>query len=167
MIIKPFASVGDLKLGITREEAEKILGKLKRQRKENYGCEEYYCLVGEYEYYCLSFDENGLCRILYQLERKNKEKIELYGIDLAHTPAEEIIPALEKYAACEWDQSDKDLSYFYTFPSIGVMLFRSSAFHPKLLETDYFADWDPEAAEDEKKYQYFEAVILASEEKYF
>lgn len=167
IIVKPLESIGDLKLGMTKEDAEKVLGKLNRRNRSYRGLEEYNSPAGNREYYSLAFNENGLCRILYAFERENEQKVELYGLDLAHMPAEEIIPALEKYADCVWDTDDKDLSYFYTFSSIGVMFYRPSAFHPKLLETDYFADWNPEAAEDEKKYQYFEALILVSDPKYF
>lgn len=170
MKIYPFRQVGLLKLGMTKCEVD-ILFHAQGSRNPIPNCDEGYFYIDnsgkqQHEYGC-GFVNNRLCRIMYILHKDDAEKIDLFNVDLAHTPAETVISELEKRALCTWDTEDKDLSYFYTFPSIGIMLFRPSAFHPKLLKTDYFADWDPEAAKDERKYEYFEAVILATDPKYF
>ena len=120
--VYPRAGLGPFRLGMPREEAEKIRARLG--------------LPEPPDSFYLEYEEGRLSRI--GLNAAEDVRILYRGLDLIHTHAEDVIAALSKESGFVCDCADHDLADTYDFPALGLELWREEPYHPKLLEEPGF-----------------------------
>ena len=120
--VHPRAGLGPFRLGMTREEAEKLRARLG--------------LPEPPDSFYLEYEEGRLSRI--GLNAAENVRILYRGLDLIHTHAEDVIAALSKESGFVCDCADHDLADTYDFPALGLELWREEPYHPKLLEEPGF-----------------------------
>ena len=90
-------------------------------------------------------------------------KVVFNNIDLFHTKAEDIFDSLKRFSSYDCDCEDEYLSCTYYFKDLGMMLWRESAFHPKLLQEEWFQKLiavQEENLEYEKRFWFFNQICL-------
>ena len=154
--IIPNKGVGDIYLGMSQEEVEEILtGEHRTLRKSDiYYSEDY----KEHDI-IIEYDASGTV-LTIELVDVMTDIYDVYfnDIEVFKTKAEDIIEALEKLDECIVEEPDKDLASEYIFQKLGLTFWRSSAFHPKLLDDPEFMEMSESIREDEMKYWYFESI---------
>ncbi|MBR2894733.1 MAG: hypothetical protein IKC03_03610 [Oscillospiraceae bacterium] len=181
--VQPGKGIGSLMLGMHRTEIEAELQKLHRtlggQKEMRIGGDEplwddsdagkgcyhvrYFAGdairdVGDISiFFMIGYDENGKA-VSISIDRDARP--ELCGFDVSQTEAEPLVEALKQYDTCVFDDPDEQLSTQYTFPTIGVRLWREMAFHRKLLEDTAWVESMSQVLEDEYEHLYFELVTV-------
>lgn len=170
MHVQPGKSIGPLILGMHRTEIEAELQKLHLalggqnemlvREYPSRGAESYHVryIVGAPKiFFMVDYTTDGRSVSI----SVHRDAIpELYGLDVSRTEAEPLMEMLKQYDTCVFDDPDEQLSTQYTFPTIGVRLWRERAFHRKLLENAAWMEEMSEVLEDEYEYLYFELVTV-------
>ena len=120
--VHPRAGLGPFRLGMTREEAEKLRARLGLPKPP--------------DSFYLEYEEGRLSRI--GLNAAEDIRILYRGLDLIHIHAEDVIAALSKESGFVCDCADHDLADTYGFPALGLELWREEPYHPKLLKEPGF-----------------------------
>lgn len=161
MIIDPWSGCGEIKFGMAVEEVEALLG-IGQYINDPYSDILYGWFQNETIH--IGFINNVVVEIEIANSIANTTDIILFGIDVFHNKAEEVIAALEERAACTWDTPDKELSTTYEFSDLGIALWRDHAFHPKLYDNkaymQSFAKKSLEIQEDEMRFWYFQSIVV-------
>ena len=156
--IIPGERVGNIYLGMKREEVHEILSVNKSiiEETESY-LREFYSEHEIYiEYNC---DRNVIC-IEVTDTIKDMYKVFLYGLEVFETKAEVLINRIKQESEDLSCGKDELLSTDYRFKKLGLSLWRSSAFHPKLLKDPEFLEMRKAIQEDEMRYWYFESISI-------
>lgn len=154
--IVPNKCVGEIFLDMKQEDVEKILiGKHSSAGKSDSFYREFY---EDHEIF-IEYNSSGNV-VTIELVDVMTDMYEVYlnGIEVFKTKAEKIVMELEKLDECIVEEPDKDLATEYVFENLGLTFWRSSAFHPKLLNDPEFMDMSESIKEDEMKYWYFESI---------
>ena len=164
--VQPGKSIGPLILGMHRTEIEAELQKLSSQKEvqlredSSKGSECYHVryFVGDSRiFFMVGYDMD---KRAVSISAHRDARPELYGLDVSQTEAEPLVETLKQYDVCVFDYWDEQLSTQYTFPTIGVRLWREMAFHRKLLEDAAWMEEMSEVLEDEYEHLYFELVTV-------
>lgn len=139
--IIPSESIGTIKIGMTRMEAEANVNA-------------YANLIIN-----LDFDLDNKVNFI-EVGYATADYLQcLYNdIDLFNTKVDELIKLLDQISP--YDRSNAELGYTYNFPLIGLSLWRSVMLSDEDLQQDWFKELDPEIQKDEMKYLFFEAVAV-------
>lgn len=180
IIIYPNAGVNELRLGMTHDKVQEILGTSESVSKPFGGgpAQEDYCWNGYPNWiFRLTFSDDRLSEILLCLDETRDQKIsvKLCGIEISDAHPEDIVPQLLKFSDCYYDTYPKSQSIYekyhitareqslsYLFDGLGVYFTRFTDFHPNYLGTDYYDGWNPEAIADEKLHWNMETVTMLS-----
>lgn len=183
LIIYPNVGVNELRLGMTHNKVQEILGTPESVSKPFGGvpAQEDYCWNGYPNWiFRLTFSDDRLSEILLCLDETRDQKIsvKLCGVEISDAHPEDIVPQLLKFSDCYYETYPKskeiyekyrvtprEQSLYYLFDGLGVSFSRFTDFHPNYLGTDYFDDWVPEVIEDEKAHWNMETVSLSAAEE--
>ena len=183
LIIYPNVGINELRLGMTHDEVQEILGIPESVSKPSNGASlvEDYCWNGSPSWiFRLTFSDDRLSEILLCLDETRDQKIsvKLCGVEISDAHPEDIVPQLLKFSVCYYETYPKskeiyekyrvtprEQSLYYLFDGLGVSFSRFTDFHPNYLGTDYFDDWVPEVIEDEKAHWNMETVSLSAAEE--
>ena len=174
LVVTPGEGVGPLKLGMTRQEIEESLAQLRQELEVKAALQ-----VGRDEQdggdcHCVRYMFGPLFfMVTYTPEEKavgisiNRGAVEeelldvvLLEQDVFRTEAEPLVEALKVHDRCVHDQEDELLSFQYTFPALGVRLWREMPFHRKLLEDPAWMAEMEAVLEDEYQHLYFDIVTV-------
>lgn len=176
----PGRSIGELALGMTREEIEAVLerrrgeeaalddpcaplypGPLKMAESVNDGVVSVRYFVTPYELYLVDYEGGRAAAIGVQRDVLARYVPTLYGMSVFETHAEDVVSRLKEYGPCTCDEADELLGYSYTFETLGLSLWREGVYHPKLLEDRAFREtFQGELLAEEMGYWYFEIVTV-------
>lgn len=180
LIIYPNVGVNELRLGMTHNKVQEILGTPESVSKPFGGvpAQEDYCWNGYPNWiFRLTFREDQLSEIMICLDETREQKIPvmLCGVDLSIGHPEDIVPKLLTFSDCYYDTypksqeiyekyrvTSREQSLHYLFDGLGVYFTRFTDFHPNYLGTDYYDGWNPEAIADEKLHWNMETVTMLS-----
>ncbi len=123
--VRPLEGLGPFHLGMTEREVEEV-----KQRLFAHRCPDSACRT-EYEGDALS----GVA-----LFRDEYSGICYRGMDLTRMHVEDLIPHLAREAGFDCDCVDPELANTYSFPALGLELWRERVYHPKLLERPQFQE---------------------------
>ncbi len=146
--------IGPIKLGMNREEVYKILG---QPRSSNGSCE----WVGNYH---IDYEDNKVTLIEIPNSFMETHFVLFNGADVFRTEAKLLVKYISEYG--RYDESDSELGYSYTFPSLGIGFWRPSIFEYEMLNNPEFKEMDKEIQLDEMKYLYFETVCVYTQDYY-
>ena len=152
--IIPNQGIGQIKLGMDREEVYSILG-------ESTNPQESAEWIGNYH---IEYDKNKVIFIEIPNLIKDSYFVLFNGVDIFRTEAKLLIKHITDYG--KYDESDRELGYSYRFPSLGIGLWRPGIFEYEMINNQEFKDLDEEFQLDEIKYLYFEAVCVYKEDYY-
>ena len=182
IVIYPNVGVNQLRLGMTHDEVEQILGKPQwvSEPFDDIPAQEDYCWNGYPNWiFRLAFREGRLSEIMICLDETREQNIPvmLCGAELSAGHPEEIVPKLLEYSDCyystypqsqemyqKYHVTPREQSLEYLFDGLGVYFTRFTDFHPNYLGTDYYDGWNPEAAEDEQQHWNMETVTLHAQQ---
>ncbi|WIV11824.1 hypothetical protein [Proteiniborus sp. MB09-C3] len=156
VIVYPHKGIGNILFGMTRKEVEEILlPAYCKEEPEGEG------ILVRYDDYHITYIED----IVSEIYMNNLEnyKVMLNDIDLFNTKAEDIFDSLKKLSDYDCDCEDEYLSCTYYFKDLGMTLWRESAFHPKLLQEEWFKRLiavQEENLEYEQQFWFFSQVCL-------
>lgn len=180
--IYPNVGVNQLRLGMTHDEVEQILGKPQwvSEPFDDIPAQEDYCWNGYPNWiFRLAFREGQLTEIMICLDETREQNIPvmLCGAELSAGHPEEIVPKLLAFSDCyystypqsqemyqKYHVTPREQSLEYLFDGLGVYFTRFTDFHPNYLGTDYYDGWNPEAAEDEQQHWNMETVTLHTQQ---
>lgn len=162
----PQQGAGKIYFGMTREQAESILGQAEMEDgfDESKLCfYEMQTKDGKNELVCsIAYEKNKVYEITLYDSLASEVSVTLNGVDVFKEKAENAVAQLEKiYASlCSFQEDDKDLATEYSFEAQGIILWRESAFHPKLLGKSDFQQMTAEEQEYEKRFWHFNVVTI-------
>ncbi|OAB32823.1 hypothetical protein PMSD_17175 [Paenibacillus macquariensis subsp. defensor] len=134
--VKPGFFIGELKLGMSKSEIDKVT--------QNYP----FFLKFEYQ--------DGKCSFIDLFSSAEIKFVCLYEeFDLFNTKASVLIPLIDNISPYDRDKSD---GYSYYFPEIGLSFWRDMNLTEENMQEHWFKDMSPENQEDTAKHLYFGAV---------
>lgn len=150
--LKPHIGAGDLKLGMTREEIQRILGKPEYSSEKSvmdYG-DFSLPVPAKYVYYQnelqITFDDEDRADFI-EFSGKDAEYVDVYfnDIEVFKTPAPKLIEKISNSSNSVFDKDEEEIPYTYVFPSIDLAVWRQV-----IPEQDEESEQIPES--DEGKY---------------
>ncbi|MBU5676864.1 hypothetical protein KQI88_10585 [Alkaliphilus sp. MSJ-5] len=156
IVVYPHKGIGNILFGMTRKEVEQIL--LPIHYKEEPGRNG---ILVRYDNYHITYKDNIVFEIC--INNLNGYKVVFNNIDLFHTKAEDIFNSLRRLSDYDCDCEDEYLSCTYYFKDLGMILWRESAFHPKLLQEGWFQKLisvQEENLEYEQRFWFFNQICL-------
>lgn len=137
LIIEPGKSIGDIAIGMSKAEVERIL--------ENNSI-----------FYKVEFDSKDLTTFVEIGSGDFFETLLVGGlldnIDPFKTKAEELIMNLDKVSPYKRNN--------YWFPHLGISFWRPTVFKEEQMQEDWFKEMSPEDQEYEMRYMFFEAIAV-------
>lgn len=146
--------IGPIKLGMNREEVYNIL---RHPKNPNEPCE----WVGDYH---IGYEDDRVNFIEIPNSFMDTHFVLFNGVDVFRTEAKLLVKYISDYG--KYDESDFELGYNYSFPSLGIGLWRPSIFEYEMLNDPEFREMDEEIQLDEMKYLYFESVCVYTYDYY-
>lgn len=146
--VKPSEGIGRIKLGMERDEVYRIFGKSGDLNLEIEWIDDYH--IGY---------ENGKVVFIEIPNSISPNNFVLFnGVDVFRTEAKLLVKVISEYG--QYDESDRELGFSYTFSKLGIALWRPSIFEYEMIYDSSFKEMDKEIQLDEMKYLYFEAVSV-------
>ncbi len=113
-------------------------------------------------FFIVHYKNNKAVEIAVDYELRAKMIIDIYGIDVFKTTAEELVLNLKNHSVCSYDAEDKQLSINYEFDDIDVRLWREEPFHPKLFSDEAYMEEMKPVIDEMQQYLYFQLVAVKS-----
>jgi hypothetical protein len=152
LIIEEGHSIDVIKLGMTKEDVERYVQLSKNDSIEGHFYEDVQC----------EYDADGkVSHIHISNSLKDYYYCLFRGIDVFNTKAGKLVEILDKISPFDRND-DASLGYSYTFPQLGLSLWRGNVLNDEDLEADWFKELKPSIQEDEMKNLYFETVSIYS-----
>lgn len=154
LIIEPRVGIGTIKLGMSKNEVEDCFKSYTIQYNKSERDPDYfqYAFVVEYD----SSEEVNLIGVIFHA--KDEFNCLFKGIDVFNTKAEELVETIDKISP--YDRNHPDIGWMYTFPKLGLSLWRSRIFNEEDTKEEWFKEMDVEEQEDELRFRFFETVSL-------
>lgn len=152
--ITPNEGIGQIKLGMEREEVHKILGKSEKLQESSEWIDDYH----------IEYEKNKVIFIEISNVFTDAYFVLFNGVDVFRTEAKLLVKYISDYG--QYDESDWELGYSYSFPSLGIGLWRPSIFEYDMINDPEFKEMDEEIQLDEMKYLYFETICVYKEDYY-
>ena len=133
IIVYPHKGIGSINFGMTRNEVEQIIS------PKHYGEQSIYdSIFIQYSDYHITYKDNLVSEIC--VNKHDEYKVLINNIDVFRTKAEEIFDTFKRNSEYDCDCEDEYLSRTYDFKDLGMSLWRESAYHPKLLNEEWFQE---------------------------
>ncbi|WP_195984825.1 hypothetical protein [Clostridium sp. D33t1_170424_F3] len=166
----PNKGIGPLRLGMSEKEIFFALEQLRTKWTSTYksniskasDTDPYTRYQDGSSFFMVRYKNNKAIEIAVDYELREKMIIDIYGMDVFNTLAEELVSNLKKYSTCTYDMEDEQLSTNYEFEEIGVRLWREDAFHPKLFLDESYMNEMKLVIEEQQKYLYFQLIAVKS-----
>lgn len=162
LIIEPGIGIGNIKLGMTKEEVDRHLNNYidkyeKAQHIDENGNEIFYDNFFNSAFKIEYGKNNTVIFIEIVAELKSFFDCICYDINVFRTKAEELVRQLSKMVNCEPGMED-DTECF--LEDIGLSLWRSHALTEEDMEEDWFKEMCKENQEDERRFMYFQTAAV-------
>ncbi|MBE5394144.1 MULTISPECIES: hypothetical protein [Brevibacillus] len=154
LLIESGKGIGDIKLGMTKDEVNECIEKYTtKYQKPNY-MKNYFKTA-----FNIKYDSEGKVEFIeIPSELKDDFQCLFMNIDIFNTKADELIRLIDEISP--YDRSDTELDTCFTFPGLGLILWRPDVLKEEDLEEDWFKELKPSIQEDTKKNLYFSSVSL-------
>jgi hypothetical protein len=146
--------IGQIKLGMEREEVYRILGKSGNLQDSSEW-------IGDYH---IGYEKGNVVFIELPNSITDTHFVLFNGADVFKTEAKLLVKYISDYG--KYDESDWELGYSYSFPSLGIGLWRPIIFEYEMINNPEFKEMDKEIQLDEMKHLYFEAVCVYKKDYY-
>lgn len=146
--------IGKIKLAMEREEVYKILGKNGDKQKKIEWINDYH----------IEYENNKVIFIELANDIADNHFVLFKGVDVFKTEAKLLVKHMTDYG--KYDESDDELGYSYSFPSLGIGFWRPSIFEYDMINDLEFKEMDKDIQLDEMKYLFFESVCVYKKDYY-
>lgn len=171
LVMTPHQGIGPLKLGMSPQEILTAVEQLCAEAqlptstpvdisKETVGpltCIRY---QGDEFFFLVQYYQNRAVEIGLDGELSHHVPILLYGLEVFHLQAEDLVNTLKAHSTCIYDLEDEQLSTEYLFPQLGLRLWREMPFHPKLLSDPAYCEEMALVLDEMNAYLYFQLVSV-------
>ena len=152
--IEQNVGIGQIKLGMEREEVYKVLDK----RGEDNATIEWI------RNYHIEYRNDKVVFIEIPNSVSDDYFVLYQGVDVFKTEAKLLVRHITEYG--KYEETDQELGYTYSFPSLGIGLWRPSIFEYEMLLHKEFRDMPEEIQLDQMKYLYFESACAFTPDYY-
>jgi hypothetical protein len=152
--IEQNAGIGQIKLGMEREDVYRVL----RKQGDSSATIEWI------ENYHIEYRNNKVIFVEVPNSASNNCFVLFNGVDIFRTEVKLLVKYIAEYG--KYDETDWELGYTYRFPSLGIGLWRPSIFEYEMINNKDFKDMPEEIQLDQMKYLYFEAVCVYASDYY-
>lgn len=171
LVMTPHQGIGPLKLGMSPQEILTAVEQLCAEAqlpsstpvdisKETVGpltCIRY---QGDELFFLVHYYQDRAVEIGVDGELSHHLPILLYGLEVFHLQAEDLVNTLKAHSTCIYDLEDEQLSTEYLFPQLGLRLWREMPFHPKLLSDPAYCEEMALVLDEMNAYLYFQLVSV-------
>ncbi len=159
-IIRPCIGIGNLELGMSREQIHELLGsQCHTEIKDGIMCDYYLNMLIQ-----ICYDDNLSVNFI-EISCSTECSVFYKETDIFKTKAEDLIQYLNKEAeylnTCEARNG-----YGYIYEDLGLSLYRSQVMNEKTMKEQWFLELSQEQKEDELRFLNFEAVAVWSKGYY-
>jgi hypothetical protein len=150
LIIEAGHSVGDIKLGMSKEEVQQCLRSYEAKCNKPPGSFS--------KYFRAEYDSAGKLEFIEIASVSSRYfNCLFHGIDVFKTRASTLVAKIDEISPYVRD-ADASRGFAYTFPKLGLSLWRGHVLNDDDLEEEWFKQLDPNIQEDERRNLYFESV---------
>lgn len=150
LIIEAGHSIGDIKLGMSKEEVQQCLRSYEAKCNKPPG--------SFTKYFREEYDSAGMLEFIEIASVSSRYFNCLFrGIDVFKTRASTLVAMIDEISPYVRD-ADACRGFAYTFPKLGLTLWRGNVLNEADLEEEWFKQLDPEIQKDELRNLYFESV---------
>ena len=171
LVITPHQGIGPLKLGMSPQDILTAVEQLRAEAqlssstpvditRETVGhltCIRY---QGDEFFFLVQYYQNRAVEIGLDGELSHHVPILLYGLEVFHLQAEDLVNTLKAHSTCIYDLEDEQLSTEYLFPQLGLRLWREMPFHPKLLSDPAYCEEMALVLDEMNAYLYFQLISV-------
>ena len=171
LVITPHQGIGPLKLGMSPQDILTAVEQLRAEAqlssstpvditRETVGhltCIRY---QGDEFFFLVQYYQNRAVEIGLDGELSHHVPILLYGLEVFHLQAEDLVNTLKAHSACIYNLEDEQLSTEYLFPQLGLRLWREMPFHPKLLSDPAYCEEMALVLDEMNAYLYFQSISV-------
>ncbi|MCM3080221.1 hypothetical protein [Brevibacillus invocatus] len=146
--------IGDVKLGMTKEEVIQSILKYEAEYHRPEHMKNYFK-----NSFKVKYDSEGKVKLI-EIPSELKEDFQcmFMNIDVFNTKAEKLVALLDEIS--KYDRDDTELDTCFTFPELGLILWRPDVLKEEDLEKEWFKELKPSIQEDTKKNLYFSSVAI-------
>lgn len=143
--------IGYFKLGMSKEDVKECIEKYNTQ----YGKPN----TSTYFEFNIRYNPNGLVTFIeLPFEYKDTFHCLFQGIDVFNTKAEDLVKLIDEIS--NYDRSNTESETCFTFPELGLILWREDVLKEEDLETEWFKELPPYKQEEKMKDLYFNSVSI-------
>jgi hypothetical protein len=154
LLIEPGKGIREIKLGMTKEEVNECIERYTaKYQKPNY-MKNYFKTSFKVKY-----DSEGKVKFIeIPSELKDDFQCLFMNIDIFNTKADELVRLIDEISP--YDRSNTELDTCFTFPALGLKLWRPDVLKEEDLEKEWFKELKPSIQEDTMKNLYFSSVSI-------
>ncbi|WP_035294815.1 hypothetical protein [Brevibacillus thermoruber] len=154
LLIEPGKGIGEIKLGMTKEEVNECIERyMSKYQKPNY-MKNYFK-----NSFKVKYDSEGKVNFIeIPSELKDDFQCLFMNIDIFNTKADELVRRIDEISP--YDRSNTELDTCFTFPTLGLKLWRPDVLKEEDLEKEWFKELKPSIQEDTMKNLYFSSVCI-------
>lgn len=150
LIIEAGHSIGDINLGMSKEQVQQCIRVYEAKYNKRPGSFS--------KYFRDEYDSAGKLVFIEIASVSSRYFNCLFrDIDVFKTRASTLVAKIDEISPYVRDE-DACRGYSYTFPKLGLSLWRGNVLNEEDLEEDWFKQLDPEVQEEELRNLYFESV---------
>ncbi|MGG1660558.1 hypothetical protein [Brevibacillus sp. NRS-1366] len=156
LMIEPGIGIGPIKLGMNKLQVEEYVQEYAQKYEiANKNPNDFWSV------FKIEFDQDEKVHFIEISSFVNDDFRCFYrGIDIFNTKAERLVEQIDTIS--EYDRSKWDLGFSYSFPKLGLFLWRPTVLKETDLQQEWFQEMDPDIQEDEMRNLYFRTVAIAS-----
>ncbi|GKX28767.1 hypothetical protein SH1V18_12470 [Vallitalea longa] len=151
--VVPGKSIGEIEIGMDRQEVYRIIGTPKKQESIEW--------IDEYH---IEYANDKVIFIEVPDSFRDTHFVLFEGVDLFRTEAKLLVKYISEYG--KYDETDCELGYSYSFKELGIGLWRPVIFEYDMLDDPEFQELDPEIQQDEFKHLFFESICVFVKDYY-
>ncbi|MEJ3718407.1 hypothetical protein WGM54_10355 [Paenibacillus polymyxa] len=154
LIIEPKIGIGMIKLGMSKSEVEHCIRSYSNQYDKLDKDPNYFHYV-----FTIEYDSLGKVNFIEVASHAKEQFNCLFKeIDIFNTKADELVKLIDKISP--YERNHPEIGWTYSFPELGLSLWRSRIFNEEDTKEEWFKEMDVEEQEDELRFRYFETVSL-------
>ncbi|MDF2941611.1 MAG: hypothetical protein K0S01_469 [Herbinix sp.] len=154
LIVIPQVGIGEVKLGMHRDEVHELVGTNDTNIKTDSivrGCYYDFCFQIEY-------DSNNIVNFI-EIINNPTYNVVFEGVDVFKTKAEKLVSYVEQFSKY-LETPSAQLGSMYIFEDIGISLYRSIVCKEETMKEPWFLQLSQEQKEDELRFLYFETIAI-------
>jgi hypothetical protein len=154
LLIEPGRGIGEIELGMTKEEVNDCIERYAAKYQKPYHMDNFIK-----DSFMVKYDLEGKVNFIeIPSELKDTFQCLFINIDVFNTKADELVRRIDEISP--YDRNNPEMDSCFTFPEIGLGLWRPDVLTEEDLEKEWFKELKPSIQEDTMKNLYFKTVFI-------